>query len=544
MTVPLQFTPGDETWQRLRQKALTDLFWFAGVVLKYGDRVGMTEGVHRLLCRFAEHRLGIPAIDEAKYRKIEMPRGTGKSTLITQALTIQRICQNPDISIMLANENVTNATSFLSEIKAQFESNDFLRALFPEVLPDIQKTKWSTEEIVMQRTSSRKEATVFCVGVGGTKTGMHPDLIIVDDMISREAAENARVGGDMQGKLNRWITQLVPLLNAWAEPRPEIIFIGTRWYNGDSYEWLEEAFGYGEQPQTWTVQLKLPDNQMQSLPVYRVGDIAVFRRSAIENGTTIWPENPGFTLESLAKMRVVDPTLFAANMLNRPADDLTATFKGSWIQPYDWLDPNTVHFIDGQAKKRLLKPTDLDTVMLVDPGGFKERVADDRARAAIIVTGSTGTGEHLLLEAWSEPVSFLIAIDKILELGVRYRVRKVYVEIAGQQLAFYELLKRVARERKISLVFDTVKPEGRVKEARILGLEPYFQRGQIFVGTGPSFMEFRQQYQEFPRARRKDLLDVLAYGPSVWRSTSGAQQSPEQRQTMERTQLRIRMGQR
>src|ERR1051326_3724736 len=61
----LSFQQGDPTWQRYRQRALTDLYWFADVVLNYGERVPMRKGPHALLCKFAEKRTGIPALDNA-----------------------------------------------------------------------------------------------------------------------------------------------------------------------------------------------------------------------------------------------------------------------------------------------------------------------------------------------------------------------------------------------------------------------------------------------------------------------------------------------
>jgi hypothetical protein len=541
----LQFVPGDETWTKLRKKALSDLYWFTGVVLNYGDRVGMTEGVHRLMCRFVEKKLGVPELDQAPYRKVEMPRTTGKSTLITQGYAIQRICADRNIAILICNENVTNAAAFLGEIKAQFENNELLRALFPEVIPpDLTKTTWKEDEMVVARSQDRKESTVTAVGVGGTKTGMHPDLIIVDDMLSREAAENARIGGDAMAKINRWIAQLMPLLNPWAKPFPETIFIGTRWFHGDSYEWLEEAFGYGESERTWSVSIPLPSGEKQVIPVMRRGDIAIFRRSAIENGRTIWPENPSFSLEALSKFRITDPALFAANMMNKPSDDVTATFKESWLKYYDWLDPKTLHYINAAGAKKTVGLQDMDIQVFVDPGGFKTAVrSSDRARAAIMVTGQVAQ-DILLIDGYFDNATFLHAIDKILEFVIRYKPRRVYVEIAGQQLAFYELLRRIAKERGVTVSLDTVEPEGRNKDARILGLEPYFQRGQIWIGRGAIFMEFRQQYSEWPRSRRRDALDILAYGPEKWRQQGPTQQSHQQRQEQERQTLRLRIGRR
>lgn len=548
MTSPaetISFVHGDEQWQKLRKKALSDLYWFCGVVLNYGDRVGMTEGVHRLMCKFVEKRTGVPELDQAPHRKVEMPRTTGKSTLITQGYVIQRICANRDIAILICNENVSNASAFLGEIQSQFKNNEFLRALFPEVIPDFtdRDITWNETEMVVARAESRKEPTVEVVGVGGTKTGMHPDLIIVDDMLSREAAENAHIGGDSMAKINRWLAQLLPLLNPWAKPFPEIIYIGTRWFHNDSYEWLEEAYGYGEGERTWNLSIPLPNGEKQVVPVMRRGDIAIFRRAAIENGRTIWPENPSFSLEALSKLRITDPALFAANYMNRPSDDVTATFKEGWLKFYDWLDPRTVHYIDAAGAKKTVGLQNLDILMFVDPGGFKKQVKDDRARAAIIVTGTNGP-DHLVLDCYSEKVTFLHVIDKILEFVSRYHPRRVYVEIAGQQLAFYELLRRIAKERNVTVSLDTVEPEGEAKEARVLGLEPYFQRGQVWMGRGQAFMELRTQYSEFPRSRRRDLLDALSYGPKKWRGQNTASVNHQQRQERERQTLRLRIGRR
>src|SRR2546428_8960835 len=104
MTETSQIVLSDEICQQWRDRSLRDLMWFAGVVLNYGDRVPIREGPHALFCKFVEKRTGHKALDGARYRKIEMPRETGKTTLVTQAYTIQRICANPEIAILIANE--------------------------------------------------------------------------------------------------------------------------------------------------------------------------------------------------------------------------------------------------------------------------------------------------------------------------------------------------------------------------------------------------------------------------------------------------------
>ena len=542
-TATVQFTHGDAEWTRLRERCKTDLYWFAGVVLRYGDKVHMTEGAHRVLCRFLERRIGIPEIDDAPIQKVEMPRGLGKTTLGTQAYTIQRILQNPDTSILICNERLENAIAFLGAIKAEFESNQLLRELFPEVLPDPNKTTWATDKIVVNRTTARKEPTVFCIGVGGTVTGMHPDEIIVDDMLSREAAENARSGNaDITGRINRWLVQLKPLLNPWAEPRPTISFRGTRWYAGDSYEYIDEAFGYGEEERLWSVRQKIGD-RWQTVTLRRRGDVATLRRAAIEEGQSIWPENPDYSLESLAKLRLADPVLFAANYMNSPSDELTATFKDAWLRYYDWLDPRTVKLATPDGPASVYGLQDLDTVMLVDPGGFAAHRGGDRMRGSILITGTTPKLEHLILEAWSEQVTFHQVIEQILTFTTRYKVRRCGVEVAAAQAAFFELIRKTAKERGLDLAMEAVRPESVQKEQRILVIEPYFQRGQMYIGRGSQFTEFREQYRTFPRGRRVDLLDALAYGPKLWKKAPNqGPRSVLQRQQQERDQYYRRRG--
>src|SRR5665811_1731312 len=105
----LTFAQGDATWLKYRERALTDLYWFADVVLGYGKYVPMREHAHRALCRVVEGRTGCAAIDNAHVQRLELPREWGKTTVVSQALPIQLICANPNISILLCNEKEGNA---------------------------------------------------------------------------------------------------------------------------------------------------------------------------------------------------------------------------------------------------------------------------------------------------------------------------------------------------------------------------------------------------------------------------------------------------
>ena len=537
----LEFVAGDAAWEKYRELALTDLFWFASYVLGYGERVPIREHAHRA-CRFVERRTGHPALDTARYRKIMMPRETGKTTILTQSYVIQRLCGNPDLSILIANEKEQNAKDFLYAIKQQIESNKVLRALFPEVLPpDLNDTVWSASRIILNRKSARKEPSIFVIGVGGTVTGTHPDIIIVDDMISREAAENARAGSwQIMHGVSRWVNQLDMLLNKNYE-HAEITFVGTRWYFDDVYDHLDKAFGYGEAPTVFNLRTKLPNGEIQIIPAQRLGDLAVFTRSGIENGRPAFPEI--WSAERMAQSRIRDEVLFAANILNNPSDELTATFKVEWLQYYDWLDEQRIVYTDGAGAKKVLGIRDLDVLFFVDPGGFGVRQLEDRARAAIVVVGSDGTGSHNVLDVYAERDTFLACIQQIVAWVTRYQPRKLVIERVGQQAAFIQLVREHLTRAGLSVTIDEEPPGRMNKDIRILGLEPYFQRGEIRIGKGPNFHGFRTQYTQFPRTAQKDILDALAYLPRHLRRMPGSTfRSTTQRQQFELAAYRTRRG--
>jgi predicted phage terminase large subunit-like protein len=536
----LDFAVGDDKWKSLRKKSLQDFYWFAAVVLGYGELIPMREGPHRLLCKFLSRTTGVPELDGAKYRKIEMPRETGKTTLAAQAYVIWRLVQYPDMSILIANERQENAVTMLGAIKAEFETNEFFRALFPECIPpDFKATTWSASAIKIPRATRRKEASVFTIGLGGTVTGQHPSEIIVDDIISREAMESARRGNWLiMEQANRWLHQLRPLLSSNALPMPSITFIGTRWWHNDVYEHIETAFGYGENPVSYNLKQRLDDGSDQIVPVYVVGDVAVFRRSAIENGRSMFPEK--WSLEELAKIRVTDPSLFAANYLNAPSHSEMATFRDAWLRYFKWIDEKQIEWSDGIEKHQALV-SQLDVVALVDPGGFSQSKSEDRARAACIIVGRKD-GRNFILRAHSEKESYKVFAQQVVSFFGRYGVRKVRIELAAQQIAFIDLVKKLAGEAKLVLSWDTVTPGQKSKDERILELEPFFENGLIYLGTGPEFHEFMEQYRQFPRTRRVDLLDALSMGPTEWRRHSVRGQSPQERAAQELAQYRARRG--
>lgn len=514
----LQFRQGDDRWNALRKRALTDLHWFCTVVLNYPSLWAYRPETHLLPTRFIERRTGIPDLDEAPYQLIEFPRECGKSSIATVAHPIQLACANPDISILIANEKAETAEGFLFSIKRQFENNQLLRALFPEVIPpDLNKTTWSAGRATLQRQSDRKEPTFDTIGVGGSRMGNHYDIINGDDLVGAEAMENARAGSWLvMERVNRWVNQLEPLLSSSAI-RPWIRLIGTVWWHDDTYAYIEKAFGKEQEKVPYLLAAKLPDGRTVARQCYRVGNLSVLRIAGYEDGRAVFPEI--WSEERMAALRERDPELFSCNIQNDPSNAAVRSFKDEWLKFWQRSQPDEIFYKGDNGHNVFLRPSALPTFVVVDPAFTANKDSD---RSAIVTVGSdVEHGKHLVLEAQALKVEPRDLVEEVLNTCVRHRATRLYIEAVAQQAAFIEFVGQRARERNVRVNIESVRPAGIHKDVRIEGLSVYLKSGMLLFEKGQ--LDLLEEYRRWrPGARRRDVLDALAYASQVWPHTGGA----------------------
>jgi hypothetical protein len=159
-------------------------------------------------------------------------RGHYKSTIITYAGTIQEIVKNPNITIGIFSHTRPIAKGFLKQIKREFEINDFLRELFPNVCyanPRQDSPQWGEEAgIIVRRKSNPKEATVEAWGlVDGQPISRHYDLRIYDDVVTRDSVNTP----DQISKT----TEALDLSQNLAGGQNREWYIGTRYHYADTY---------------------------------------------------------------------------------------------------------------------------------------------------------------------------------------------------------------------------------------------------------------------------------------------------------------------
>ncbi len=156
-----------------------------------------------------------------------------KSSAITFALTIQDILKNPEITVGIFSHTRPIAKGFMSQIKLEFEGNDLLKSLFPDVLwanPRTESPRWSLDSgLIVKRKSNPKESTVEAYGlVDGQPTSKHFSLLVYDDVVTLESVSTP----DMIAKVTNALEVSYNLGTMGGKRR----FIGTRYHFADTYK--------------------------------------------------------------------------------------------------------------------------------------------------------------------------------------------------------------------------------------------------------------------------------------------------------------------
>jgi len=158
-----------------------------------------------------------------------------KSTIITFGGSIQRILQDPEVTIGIFSHVNTIASDFLRQIKMELESNTRLKAVFPDILwdkPAQQAPRWSVDGgIIVRRSGNPKEATVEASGlVDGQPIGKHYKIRVYDDVVTDKS-----VATPEQIKKT---TDSYSLSQSLGVVGGEEWMIGTRYSYADTYEWI------------------------------------------------------------------------------------------------------------------------------------------------------------------------------------------------------------------------------------------------------------------------------------------------------------------
>ena len=160
-------------------------------------------------------------------------REHGKSLIITIGCTIWSILRDPEITVGIFSHTKSIAKSFLRVIKQEFQSNQFLKEIFPDILhddPEMNATKWSEDAgVTVIRKGNPPEATLEAHGlVDGAPTGRHFQLRVYDDVLTSESVSTS--------EQMRKVIDALDMSQNLGKRGGMMRMIGTRYKLGDAYE--------------------------------------------------------------------------------------------------------------------------------------------------------------------------------------------------------------------------------------------------------------------------------------------------------------------
>jgi len=398
---------------------------------------------------------------------------TRNSTIITFALTIQDILKDPEITVGIFSHSAPIAKDFLSQIKREFEGNEKLKHLFPDILwadpkRDAPKAgqSWSVDKgITVKRSTNPREATVQASGlVDGMPTGRHFSLLVYDDVVVPESVTTP--------EMIKKTTEMLEISYNLGAHGGRRRFIGTRYHYNDTYVTIMER------------ETALPR-------LYPATDDGTFEGEPIFLSREQLDE----------KRRDMAAYVFGCQMLQDPKADSAMGFQEDWLRYYD-TEPN---------------PDTLNLYIVVDPANAKRKEND---YTSMWVIGLAPDRNYYLVDGIRDRLNLTERTDALFRLHYEYRPEAVGYERYGMQadIQHIEVIQdqRSYRFPIYELKGSTPKPD------RIRRLIPLFEQGRLWLprslykttaeGTRIDIIDsfVKDEYLAFPVGAHDDMLDNLA----------------------------------
>jgi len=343
------------------------------------------------------------------------PRDSGKSTILNYTKVVYEILRDPNIRIAIVSKTREQAETFLKEIKNHLDGNPRVK----EVFGDQVGKKWDAREIIVKgKTSSYKESTITCIGVGSALVGKHFDLIIFDDVVDEK---NSRTELQRE-RIRVWFYQsLYPTL----EPEGQLHGIGTRYHFLDFYGHL-----MGETEHEGTGEFKNCFIRIMSL-------VEDHEKSDREDGlVSFWPEK--FSVEALLEKKTnMGTILFNAQMQNDTEAMKGRFFKSEWFRYYEKVPKSIIRKYSGvdlavgqtkRANKYAHVTIGLDEALNIYVLSYYERRALRPNRQTMHIVNKANEEQPNFVGIESNAYQAAKALD-VVDMDPSVRVKKIYTDM-------------------------------------------------------------------------------------------------------------------
>jgi predicted phage terminase large subunit-like protein len=468
-----------EELAKLRYRARTDLYWLAKDILGMD---ALVERVHRPVCdTFVAKKPGRPLWEqsEIKERLILLGRGHFKTSL-DEADIIQWILLDPNIRILVMSGKSDVAESMIRNIKAHFQTNDKLRALFPEYCPPANSEFGNLSEFTIPaRNKPIKEPTVLSASGGSVKAGLHFDVIKGDDIVN----EFNSATKDLILKTIRTWNYAMPLV----EPYGYLDLIGTNYDDSDLYQWSIE-----NKPKLLVYKRPAWSPKHGYKQAFKNGSVKKITEDMVD---LLFPER--FTFEWLNNQRLADEYIFNCQYLLDPTPTDTALFTEELILRHTIPHGHIPH--SGSVFQ--VWDTASTTNSNSDYSACATGLYDSQGRLFVL---------DIAYGRWS-PTEL---VNMIIGQAIKWRPRCIGIEEANGSRMLQPALELHARQLGMSLYIEWQKTSpNKHKNDTIAGLQPLLKDDMLYISAAMSKetkKELLKQFIKFPKTSHDDIPDAIS----------------------------------
>jgi len=470
---------------------------------------------------------------------IRVFRGSGKSSSLTHAVRLWKMCKEPNLSAVLITNTDPKAIDFCRQIRATILSPLF-GAIYPDRVPADPKAALTESRLTVGgRTVPDKEPSLMVFGYKASPTGYHFDELHFDDLVGRENRSMVELAA-----VRDFLSNVAPLYNPGIRYQIRRIHVGTRWDEQDDAEAIQRySQCFSVSIPIWRRDRPSDDLRTPGVPTMpKWKDLAAIQElqeeilSNTDEGPLSWRCNCE-----------LDPTLaggriLAAEMVDKqewtPYRDAVVTKGREWLQrpQYD---------LKGERlpKDRAMDPETLYKVMACDQS-FAESgdewsvvcVGMDQYSHRYVLEVRTGNGVEAMLDAmdmmrllWKprrigmEKIAAQHVIDLVLKLGEKYqRLRPLIEPVPHNNVAKeYRIRNYVAEVMKMRRLWlhprdaetkqemKKYKPGQRAKDNRLDGLAMC----EVLIQKSMAQKDGEESYKKkFEAVNRRNASRMHAYG--------------------------------
>ena len=389
---------------------------------------------------------------------IAEPRGFGKSTKMMSFILHSILTEQRHFIINVSSTH-REAVRLLQPVREELEGNELIHAIYG----DWTSEKWSEDDFEVKNKKTGFRCKVIAKGAEEQIRGLkflnyRPDLVVLDDIESREEADSM----DRRNNLEHWLNLDV---EKCLSKEGWLVLVGTILHE-DSV--LARVLKGGSKYATW----------------HR----SKFR--ALEHEKSVWPEHR--STDSLITERAKDPFSFSQELMNYPIPLEHQTFRREDFLYYDEL------------------PKVLDVYIPMDFASTEKETSDF---TVIMSVGVDPDGKWYILEytrvRWGDQAK---VIGEIFRLVEKWKTSEFNFRSAGMQKVDYSkwigrTLEVEMRKRNQHFLINQLKAD-RDKARHIGQLHPYFRNHSIL--HRPVHIELEEELLMFPKATHDDVDDTLA----------------------------------